>query len=351
MEGLKVLIFFALLVCARAEDAEQKPATLAPLKVVDEEVSPDYWLKQAKERFAKDCKMFSSLRSAPHAKNVIMLLGDGMGMPTISASRFYIAEMEGRNGSAVFHPFEEWEFNTMARTYDLETSVTDSASSANAYLTGSKTRTGMIGIDGNLNVKQCGKWDSKYFTHSVLEAAYKAGKATGVITNTRITHASPSGTYAHVTFRDMENDAKIKEFCPTEYKEMYCQDIACQLIQDHQYINVIVGGGKKNFYPAPEKPKADDATVGVRLDGRNLIEEWEKNKTEKGKKFCFVGKPENLSTCNPSEVDYMLALPYDDHMPYTHDIPLNEPNLLDYVDGGGIRFVRKEQSTFLIESG
>ncbi|VDO15581.1 unnamed protein product, partial [Rodentolepis nana] len=352
MELLKVLSLFALLVCARADDVDQDSTTPEPLKVVNEEVSPEYWLRQAKERFAKDCKMFSSLRNSSHAKNVIMLLGDGMGMPTISASRFYIAEMQGRNGSAVFHPFEEWDFNTMARTYDLETSVTDSASSANAYLTGSKTRTGMIGIDGNLNVKQCGKWDSQHFTQSVLEAANEAGKATGVITNTRITHASPSGTYAHVTYRDMESDAKIKEFCPTEHEEMHCQDIACQLIQNHQYINVIIGGGQKNFYPNDVNLKADDNKLGVRLDGRNLIEEWINNKTKENKKFCFVGKPEELKDCKPSENDYILALPYEDHMPYTHDIPRDKPDLLDYVRTGLEVLKRQKNGFFLfIESG
>ena len=186
-----------------------KPAAEAatPEKVVEAEKSPDYWKKLATERFKKDCQKFPSLQKTNKAKNVILLLGDGMGMPTISAGRFYAAQSLGRNGSIQKHPFEEWPYNTMARTCDLETSVTDSASSATAYLTGTKTRTGMIGLTGDINVKQCGKWSETYHTESVLEAAYKAGKATGIVTTTRITHASPSGCYGHVSYRDMESDA------------------------------------------------------------------------------------------------------------------------------------------------
>lgn len=65
----------------------------------------------------------------------------------------------------------------------------------------------MIGVTGDIKTKACGKWDKKFFTETVIEAAFAAGKATGVVTTTRITHASPSGCYGHVSFRDMESDA------------------------------------------------------------------------------------------------------------------------------------------------
>lgn len=65
----------------------------------------------------------------------------------------------------------------------------------------------MIGIDGRLNVKSCGVWPKASYTESVLEAAVKAQKAAGIVTTTRITHASPAGCYGHVTHRGMESDA------------------------------------------------------------------------------------------------------------------------------------------------
>lgn len=109
-----------------------------PKPIVQSEVSQQYWQNLSTQRFKKDCSRFPSLQNAQRAKNVILLLGDGMGLPTISASRFYIAQANGQEGSATMHPFEAWPYNTMARTYDLETMVTDSASSATAYLTGGR---------------------------------------------------------------------------------------------------------------------------------------------------------------------------------------------------------------------
>ncbi|KAL5963706.1 Alkaline phosphatase [Taenia solium] len=307
------------------------PGTTTQQPIVQNEKAPDYWYNLAKERFERDCKVFPSLKNAKRAKNVILLLGDGMGMPTISAGRFYAAQEIGLNGSIKKHPFEEWPYNTMARTYDLETSVTDSASSATAYLTGTKTRTGIIGLTGDIGVKQCGTWPKWHYSESVLEAAYRAGKATGVLTNTRITHASPSGCYGHVSYRDMESDADIMRFCPNDYQTMVCQDLACQLINDHPYINVMIGGGQKNFYPNTTALPANKSEKGVRLDGRSLVTEWENNQTSKNHKYCLVQKPSDLALCDGSNVDYLLALPYSDHMPYNHLIDWGEPNLLGYV--------------------
>lgn len=106
------------------------------LPVVEVEKSPAFWEGLARERFVKDCKMFDFLKDTKFAKNAILLLGDGMGFPTIAAGRFYKAQQMGLKGEVAFHPMEHWPYNTLARTYDLEASVTDSASSATAYLTG-----------------------------------------------------------------------------------------------------------------------------------------------------------------------------------------------------------------------
>ncbi|VDM31385.1 unnamed protein product [Hydatigera taeniaeformis] len=309
----------------------KETTTTTQQPIVPNERPPDYWYHLAKERFEHDCQMFPTMKNGKRAKNVILLLGDGMGMPTISAGRFYAAQQFGLNGSIKKHPFEEWPYNTMARTYDLETSVTDSASSATAYLTGTKTRTGMIGINGAVGVKQCGVWDKFYYSESVLEAAHNAGKATGVMTNTRITHASPSGCYGHVSYRDMESDADLKKFCPHNYQEMKCQDLACQLIQDHPYINVMIGGGQKNFYPNNVTLPADKKMKGVRLDGRSLVTEWEDLQKSKKQKYCLVSKPSDLALCDASKVDYLLGLPYPDHMPFNHMVDWGDPNLLGYV--------------------
>lgn len=155
IRAIVLIAFFVVSLAAQEEGStendviEAETSTLSPTPptttttttttqqpVVNDEKNPTHWYKLAKERFERDCKVFPTMKNAKRAKNVILLLGDGMGMPTISAGRFYAAQEIGLNGSIKKHPFEEWPYNTMARTYDLETSVTDSASSATAYLTG-----------------------------------------------------------------------------------------------------------------------------------------------------------------------------------------------------------------------
>lgn len=70
-----------------------------------------------------------------------------------------------------------------------------------------------------------------------MDWAYFAGKSVGIVTTTRVTHASPSALYAHVHERDMEAyDGKI--FTEQNFKDG-CRDIASQLIDDNQFINVV----------------------------------------------------------------------------------------------------------------
>lgn len=70
---------------------------------------------------------------------------------------------------------------------------------------------------------------------SILQWAHYAGKSTGIVTTTRITHASPSGAYAHVYDRDLE---AYDVFYPQSDAELGCRDIADQLVTRHDYINV-----------------------------------------------------------------------------------------------------------------
>ena len=100
-----------------------------------EEISPVFWERLARNRISRTNRIFGAPKG--RAKNVILFLGDGMGLPTIAAARFYKTEVQHRLGAS--NPmlyFEDWPFHTLCRTYDLLTSVTDSASSATAYLGG-----------------------------------------------------------------------------------------------------------------------------------------------------------------------------------------------------------------------
>ncbi len=65
----------------------------------------------------------------------------------------------------------------------------------------------MLGLTGAVNFGECRKYSKNEKTVSVLKAAANAGLATGIVTNARITHASPAGNFGHSASRDWENDA------------------------------------------------------------------------------------------------------------------------------------------------
>lgn len=96
-----------------------------------------------------------------------------------------------------------------------------------------------IGVSANVKVADCeaAKIESNR-PQSILKWAQDAGKGTGVVTTTRITHASPAGTYAHVPYREMECDADVvkKQLDPKS-----CDfDIAKQLVYEDPGRNIKV---------------------------------------------------------------------------------------------------------------
>jgi alkaline phosphatase len=98
-----------------------------------------------------------------------------------------------------------------------------------------KTRIGVIGLDGHAVLGDC-KSSKGAEINSILDWAYQAGKSVGIVTSTRITHATPAGAYAHTPDRDWEAyDGKIFR---EQESSAGCKDIAAQLIDDNSFINV-----------------------------------------------------------------------------------------------------------------
>ena len=64
----------------------------------------------------------------------------------------------------------------------------------------------MLGLTGAVEPKSCRQYKPEEKVESVLKAAVKSGMATGIVTTSRITHASPGGAYAHISLRDWESD-------------------------------------------------------------------------------------------------------------------------------------------------
>ncbi|MBL0608923.1 alkaline phosphatase [Aeromonas jandaei] len=253
------------------------------------------------------------------ARNVIFFLGDGMGLNTLTAARIYGI---GEEGSLTIDTLPETAF---IKTFSHDSQVTDSAPSMSAYMTGVKSNNGVISMDSNATQESnCSKSAGKPAT-TLLELAKAAGRGTGVVTTTRVTHATPAATYAHLCNRDLE------------------ADIAAQLVPGgagynsalKEGVDVVLGGGSSFFLPKADK--------GKREDGRNLISEM------KAKGYQFAS---NLDELNKAEAGKpLLGLFGASHMKYDLDRPASEPSLAQMTLAAIKQLKEKKQGYFLMVEG
>ena len=144
-------------------------------------------------------------------KNVVFFLGDGMGLTTMTAARIYKV---GEDGELTMDTLPETGF---VRTFSNNAQVTDSAPSMSAYMTGVKMNNEVISMSADTMAYDAGGKDYLSGADStcpsgngkpvttLLELMKAAGYGTGVVTTTRITHATPAATYSHICHRDGEN--------------------------------------------------------------------------------------------------------------------------------------------------
>ncbi|PIO40299.1 hypothetical protein AB205_0114590 [Aquarana catesbeiana] len=176
------------------------------------------------------------------------------------------------------------------QTYNTNAQVADSAGTATAYLCGVKANEGTVGVNAASVRGQCNTTKGNEVS-SILKWAKDAGKSVGVVTTTRVNHATPSAAYAHCVNRDWFSDNEM----PKEAVKEGCKDIAWQLIHNIADIEVIMGGGRKYMFPKNtsdiEYPKEEKAN-GTRLDGLNLTKIWLENKPRN--KLCLCWKMLNF---------------------------------------------------------
>ena len=193
---------------------------------------------------------------------MVFFLGDGMGITTLTAARIYTVGEDGQLPGSAF-----------VRTFSKDAQVTDSAPSMGAYMTGVKMKnevismqTGTIAVELNQGGNhQCGtnpQNQNKQDTQTLLELAKVRGWGTGVVTTTRITHATPASTYAHICHRDAENDI-ASPLVPSSQGDIYQR----YNVKLKDGVDVILGGGKRQFLPKDQG--------GERIDQRNLIAEMQ----------------------------------------------------------------------------
>ncbi len=156
-------------------------------------------------------------------KNIILLIGDGMGLSQVSASLFF------NETSSNFERFPEIGLIKTSSSSDL---VTDSAAGATAFASGVKSYNGAVGVNkDSISVK------------TIVELISETGISTGLISTSSITHATPACFYAHVKSRSMH------------------EEIASFLVDSD--IDFFAGGGSKYF--------------NTRKDGKDLLTQLKKN--------------------------------------------------------------------------
>ena len=210
--------------------------------------------------------------NARRAKNVILFIGDGMGMTTITAARIFDGQRRGATGEE-----NQLAFETLPAPRALEDvqrrtrRCAESAATMTALLSGVKTNEEVIGLDERAAPNQYQSAESSR-AETLLETAERRGLATGIVTTTRVTHATPAACYAHVPQRDWEDDSTL----PPEAREAGFPDIARQLVElpHGDGVDVVLGGGRSQFRPKGVRDPEHPDTEGARLDGRDLVIDW-----------------------------------------------------------------------------
>lgn len=195
-------------------------------------------------------------------KNVIIMIADGMGFQQVALLNAYAKYAP----NSIYRPKgRRTALETMAETgvtgfvyhEAADVLVADSAASATQFSSGKWSGSEMLGVDRNGNP-----------TVTILEKAAHLGKSTGLVSDTRVTHATPAAFAAHQPHRSMENE------------------IAVDML--HNDVDVMLGGGLRHWIPQAANDRTSaihreiaGQTLGKvkirskRKDGRNLLQESE----------------------------------------------------------------------------
>ncbi len=257
---------------------------------------------------AASITLASASAAANAPKNVIYLIGDGLATTHRQVAEYYLQEKTGdKNTRLAMNALPIAGINT---THSADSLVTDSAASGTALAAGVKTNNGMLGMlpDGTK-------------VGTLLEAAQAQGKSTGLITTTRLTHATPAAFISKNVSRNNEND----------------------IAADYALSNVtyIAGGGYRHFVTGKDSR---------RTDGRDLVASMEKDDYR-----TFVGT-ESVSSFRgykPKAEDKVFAAFTASHAPYELDRMKNNtmPSLAEMTEKGIELLAKNENGFFMMIEG
>jgi alkaline phosphatase len=337
---LCVSIAALLLSACSSDDNDESSKNVSPSPSTEtasilKNTQDNAWFKSAESK-VDGSKAYSV--TAGSAKNVILFVGDGMGVSTVTAARILEGQLKGMLGEENVLSFGKFPFAGLAKTYNVDAQTPDSAGTMTAMMSGVKTDVGVIGVDEDIVRGDCSTVTGNELV-TALELAEIAGKSTGIVSTARITHATPAATYAKSADRNWEDISDM----PADAVTAGCEDIASQLVNfeanlearfaglDVDGLEVVMGGGRRHFLPkdvAFNSGDAVSATEGDRTDSRDLTAEWQANYPDGTYVFDRAG----FNTVDASTTPHLFGLFNESHMQYEadrHNDIAGEPSLRD----------------------
>jgi alkaline phosphatase len=333
-------------------------------------------------------------------KNVVLYIGDGFGMAAKTATRMALGQgTDGKRFSTdpqhKVLQLDNLRYNAMVTTHSLNSWITDSAPGACVYASGKKGKVDneVIGLDPN---------NSFLPVETILEFAKKQGYAVGIVTTTRVTHATPAAFASHVWYRDLENHIATQFLCTNQtvsgvgtmsgmpdyqyvFNSSTVPGVQYDANRDWQLpstkigveVDVILGGGARHFLPKSAQSinaNVVDATgtaiinqttgsvitfSGKRADNVDLIEfaKTQKNYKYVNSRDALLNLDINMFTGTGMGSKKLLGLFNTDHVNYELDRQTNanwEPALSEMVDIA-IKVLKKKGGAngffLIVESG
>jgi alkaline phosphatase len=274
------------------------------------------------------------------ARNVILFVGDGMGVTTVTAARILEGQQRGLRGEENALSFERFPYLAHSKTYQANQQVADSAPTMTALITGSKANDGSLSVAPNVlgnDFAAAAKPENRLQT--LVEQAELRGLWTGVVSTARLTHATPGACYAHTPARDAESDADLAKISPEAAAAGY-PDIARQLIEfsleptrmnghTSRGLEVALGGGRAKFLPATTPDPEYPDQKGERKD-RDLTAAWQQAGG------VYVHDKAGFDAIDPAQTGPVLGLFEPSHMRYERERTLrglgDEPSLTEMTE-------------------
>ncbi|MCL1126631.1 alkaline phosphatase [Shewanella surugensis] len=270
--------------------------------------SDSQWFKDSAAHLVEQTEQQTQSR----AKNVILFIGDGMGISTLTAARILEGQQKigNKGGEENFLSFERFPYSGLVKTYNTNQQVPDSAGTMTAMATGVKTKAGVLSVsDVSLRANCLSSKGNELIT--LVDLANAKGLSTGIVSTARLTHATPAALYAKTPQRQWESDANLSD----EAIENGCLDIAYQLVMRDKAnaLTVALGGGRQNFIS--EETVDGEDKPGKRQDGLDLTQAWIENFDD----AAYIWDQAGFDAVDVESTSHLLGLFNASHMEFEAD--------------------------------